>query len=156
MIFISINLRMQSSVTHDYPRSREKRGRIKKKRKTWEKKIWQKAGASEARAHETFALTYFSFFFLFVHIIIKPTSSRCYGERMRHRIRSTQTRHILLPRLYFIVRTTAMVIDFVIEYNVKNSVDFNIFINFNSRMSFMLIAGWVFIEYYVVRKSEII
>lgn len=49
-----------------------------------------------------------------------------------------------------------MVIDFVIEYNVKNSVDFNIFINFNSRKSFMFIAGWVFIEYYVVRKSETI
>lgn len=125
-----------------------------KKKKKLEKKIWQKAGAAEARAHETFALTYFSFFS--VHIIIKPTSSRCYGERMRHRIRSTQTRHILLPRLYFIVRMTAMVIDFVIEYNVKNSVDFNIFINFNSRKSFMFIAGWVFIEYYVVRKSEII
>lgn len=39
MIFISINLRMQSSVTHDYPRSREKRRRIKKKKKLEEKKI---------------------------------------------------------------------------------------------------------------------
>lgn len=33
-----------------------------KKKKKLEKKIWQKAGAAEARAHETFALTYFSFF----------------------------------------------------------------------------------------------
>lgn len=131
----------------------EKKEGDKKKKKLEKKNMTEGRGGWGAGARNVRSDV---FLFFFVHIIIKPTSSRCYGERMRHRIRSTQTRHILLPRLYFIVRMTAMVIDFVIEYNVKNSVDFNIFINFNSRKSFMFIAGWVFIEYYVVRKSEII
>lgn len=50
MIFISINLRMQSSVTHDYPRSREKRGRIKKKKKLEKKNMTEGRGVWGAGA----------------------------------------------------------------------------------------------------------